>query len=213
MDRIRNDSGLNIHVVVAGDKDQSKIADKHDIEFVPIPNKPVSRKFQKALSRASKHNPSSVMVLGSDDIISTNTAVNLYNTVRDGYSVSGLDSIYFYSTLSETRGKLIMLTRNIIFGAGKIIRGDILDKLDWVLWNKDANCALDAIAQKTLNTIEHSRCVSSGMLVDVKTRMNMNKFDLWNKKELPEIDVNLFYDMLSEAERIQLKIIIKNQII
>ncbi len=218
MNRLRKDSGLNIHVICTGDKDQAKIAEKFDIEFIPMPNKPVSRKFQRSLTRASTYNPNSVLILGSDDIISTQTVINLHDIISGkppvyaGSYVGGLSMIYFYSTVPETAGQLLCLERGGVFGAGKIVSNHILAKLDYMLWNKDKNYALDAMAQKRIDTITPISSVANGILVDVKTKINMNKFSLW-KNKLNNVDPNIFYDILSKEEKVQLDVIIKNEVI
>lgn len=211
MDRLRNESGIDIDVICVGDQDQKTMADKHDIHFIPMPNKPVSRKFQKALTTAKSYSPDGVLILGSDDIISTQTINNLSSGL-DEVDVSGLSLIYFYSTLPDTAGMLLEMQRGYMFGAGKMIGGELLNKLNWVLWEKDANFGLDGMAIKRMQAIPYTHTISCGTLVDVKSRINMNKFSFWQKK-LYSVDPYIFLDILSERERQQLEIIKSREVL
>lgn len=213
MDRIRKDSNLDIHVICATDRDQAQILSEHKIEHIPMYNKPVANKFQSALTRAKHYSPECVMILGSDDVIETNAVVNAYNVIKSGCDVAGKREIYFYSTSPGTAGMLLKHTSRMLFGAGKVVGAGLLDKIDWTLWHVPANSGLDMLAIHNINQIEHTESEYEGMLVDVKTRTNLNRFDFWKNKNLEKVDENIFLTFVSEQERSQLKAIIKRQTI
>jgi len=200
IDRIRRDLDLQIDVICSCDKDHVPMLEQHNIIALPMRNLPVSNKFQSALYKAKELNPDCVTVLGSDDIASSETIMNLFMGVYGGYNVSALTEIYFYSTLPDTKGKLLMLKTRYLLGAGRTVSSNVLSKLDWLLWDKEANSGLDGMAKVRLQTLELNYVSVEGILVDVKSKININKFTMWNAK-LPAVDTDIFLNILSDEER------------
>jgi len=61
------------------------------------------------------------------------------------------------------------------------------------------NWGMDAMVNETINKYKHSWAVIDEMLVDVKTKVNLNRFSCWGKR-LPQIPAQRFYEILSEEE-------------
>lgn len=210
MDRIRKESEFKIDVVCVGDKDHKEMLEKHNIIFAYKPNHPVSYKFQKALSIARTLNPKAVMILGSDDIVSTEYVRRAYKWIEMGEDVVGLSTLYFYSTLPDTSGELLRLDKwGRMLGAGKTLSDNLLNSIDWTLWDAPKNSGLDAMASKR---IPGGGTIIDEVLVDVKSKTNINKYSL-RKSKLQNVNPEIFYDILSEEELNQLKSVINLNII
>ncbi len=209
IERIRRELPLNIHlstVVVSGIEDR-RICDKYNILHINCNNHPVSDKFNKGMEYMGKTNVDYVMISGSDDIFSTDTIKKIMAKMEEGYHVIGLNSIYFYSTDGIYKEKLCCLKGQRMLGVGKTISKEVLEKVDYRPWHKDKSWNLDALVIQSIAPYASSYSIlSDTVVVDCKSKFNLNKASFWFKK-LPEIDPNIFYDILGEEEKQILKTI------
>lgn len=70
---------------------------RYSIPYVDVPNNPVGRKWNAGLKEALKDDWDYVLIMGDDDIMSSELLDHYMRYVRDGYNYFGVDSLYFYS--------------------------------------------------------------------------------------------------------------------
>jgi ribosomal protein S13 len=141
-----------------------------------------------------------VMILGSDDIISTEYFRKTLTEMEKDIDLICTNVIYFYCGQGQDRGKLVKLDSLPIKGIGKTVSKKVLDQCDWTLWNEDKSWGMDAIASKTIAKYAQTKSVIEDVIVDVKTRVNLNSYRIWGRR-LPQIDPQIFYNILGEEEK------------
>ncbi len=144
-----------------------------------------------------------VMILGSDDVISTQYYLKTLEQVEKGIDLIGTESAYFYSGQGRDKGKMVRLQGKALLGIGKTVSKRILDEAGWTLWRVAKGWGMDAMAQQEIVKHAPTKAIISDIIVDVKTRENLNSFNVFKKRQ--EVDAKLFYDILSEEEKLILK--------
>ena len=105
------------------------MCNRYYIEHFTRPNKPVSDKWNHAFEYLRNIGVSYVLVLGSDDIISTDLLRRIDEKAEQGYDLIGVKSVYFYAGEGIDRGKLVRLDSGQILPASRTIKATVLDKL------------------------------------------------------------------------------------
>lgn len=196
--RLRSDNGLYFPVAVVSDESDAVICNRNYITHIVHENNPVTSKFNRAFRFMQSIGVDYVMVLGSDDIVSTKYIQDTMVQMEKGIDLIGTNTIYFYCGQGSERGKLVKLDTPIMKGIGKTVSKRILDQCNWTLWNEAKNWGMDAIATKTIMSYNPSKSVIDGVVVDVKTKENLNSFRVFRNR--PEVDNKLFLDVLSKEE-------------
>jgi hypothetical protein len=134
--------------------------------FVHAPNEPLGHKWNTALKAARLFDPESVMITGSDDLISPAYLKLATNSLRE-YAYVHPESIYFYVPDS---GRCIY-AEPFPTGAGRLIRRDVLESVKWKLWPDEQNDRLDGAMDHALRRVTIQRCpyVVAHPIVDIKT--------------------------------------------
>ena len=143
-------------------------------------------------------NTDAVCIMGSDDIMSTSYYLKTLEQVEKGIDLIGTDSAYFYCGQGIDRGKLVKLQGKALLGIGKTVSKRILNEAGWTLWRVAKGWGMDAMAQQEIVKHTPSKAIISDIIVDVKTRENLNSFNVFKKRQ--SVDAKLFYDILSEEE-------------
>lgn len=199
--RIRAELSIDIPACVVSDIDDRIICNTYKVKHIEQENNPVTAKFNTAFHYMKGMD--AVMILGSDDIVSTDIVRQTIEKAEKGYDLIGIRSFYFYAGDGVDRGKLVRYDRpnSISFlGIAKTVSKRVLDKCDWTPWTEEKNWGMDAIANRTFIKYAEKNAEVSGVVVDVKTRTNqLNSFNLW-KDRLPQCDPQIFYDILSKEE-------------
>jgi hypothetical protein len=196
-------------VVVSGEEDWA-ICNNYKVWHITQQNNPATAKWNTAMRYMRDQGVDNVMITGSDDIISTRFYQSTLEQVEKGIDLIGISSLYFYAGDGKDRGKLVKLSptdphSTRILGTGKTVSKKILDQCNWTLWNPERkpewnrNWGMDAIAQKTIDRYDHTKVIIDEMLCDVKTKVNLNSFNVWGKR-LPQVSPTEFYKILSEEE-------------
>jgi hypothetical protein len=200
--RLRKETDTFIPAVVVSGVEDKDICHGYNIGHITFPNKPCTAKWNRAFEFMRSMSMDAVMILGSDDIVSTALLRNTYTRMEEDIDVMGVNSFYFYCGQGVDRGKLVLLNRpnkNSFLGIAKTVSKRVLDQCDWVLWDQERNWGMDAIANRTINKYAKTKAEVGGMVVDVKTRVNLNSFRLWSQR-LPKVNPQEFYKILSEEE-------------
>jgi hypothetical protein len=186
-------------VVVSGEEDKS-ICNQYHVFHITQQNNPATEKWNKALSYMRTMGVDYVMILGSDDIISTEFVRKTMTEMAKNIDYIGCTVFYFFCGQGLDRGKLVKLDTPQTKGIGRTVSKRVLDLCDWRLWDVEKNWGMDAIATKNILKCNPTKAIIEDIIVDVKTKDNLNSFKLWSKR-LPQVDSNLFYNILSEEEK------------
>ena len=199
--RLRRDIGYDFPVIVTSGAEDAEVLSRNGITHLIRPNNPVSEKFNTSCYHAKDLDVNYVMIVGSDDIISTDTLRRLMAEMDKGYDLIGISDIYFYATRHPHRGKMVRLHGTRIMGVCKTIHRRVLDKVNWKPWTKKKDWGLDSIASKAL--VSHTKTwkmLSDTEVFDCKSKVNMNRFNVFYKSR-KEVDPQLFYSVLSKEEK------------
>ena len=200
--RIRQDLNLFIPAVVVSGEEDRDICNEYYVHHIVQDNKPVTKKFNRAMWYLRDLGINYATITGSDDIMSTEFVQNTMTLTETGVDLIGVWSFYFYSGHGRDRGKLVKLERpntRTFLGIGRTVSSRVLDQCDWTLWDVEKNWGMDAIASKTLAKYSATKAKVEGMIVDVKTDKNLNSFRIWGNR-LPSVDPQEFYRILSKEE-------------
>lgn len=200
MKRLRTQVGIDFPVVCVSGVEDRKTCDEYGIGHIVQANKPVSRKFDTACKYMQQLKLDYIMVLGSDDIMSTSLLKSLISEMNKGISLIGIKELYFYGTEKQFKGKLLYIRLTSLAGVCRTIHRSILDKVDWMPWGTDKNWGMDGLMMKHIRPHITTQSVVEGMVVDVKSDRNLNRFSYWNSKVKEPTPAKVFYDILSEEE-------------
>lgn len=122
------------------------------ISFGIHPNNPIGGKWEYGVQLARLINPNSVLILGSDDVLSLNYIEDAYKKIKEGKgsSENGLDLVGSISWMIYNIDKeLYDLSYNekvvpIVLGGGRLYSKYFLDSCDWNLFEKEKNKHLDS---------------------------------------------------------------------
>jgi len=201
--RLRADVGINFPVVCVSEPEDAKICDPFGVAHVVHPNNPTSVKWNVATEYMRSAGVSYIVVLGSDDIFSSDCLRTLISEMDKGTDLIGFNSIYLYDTDGMSKGKLMRVTSGALLGVGKTISKSVLDAVDWKPWGEShRNFGMDAILHRTISPHVKSKAIIDGVIVDCKSQYSLNKFRMFQKnRHGVEVDSNIFLNFLSKEEK------------
>ncbi len=136
-----------------------------------------------------------VMVLGSDDLVSTSYLTTIANKLNSGEHVIVANSLYY---LDAVKIKAIRATCTRV-GAGRVISAELLDRLEWRPWELGKRHC-DSSMDRTLHVViprSEWAFIEGEVLLDVKTDINMWSFYHVSKMDHfgidPEVLVNKYF--------------------
>ena len=197
--RLRAELDMFIPAVVVSGEEDKAICNEYKIWHVTQQNRPVTEKFNRSYAYMKSQGLDYVVLSGSDDIMSTQLVRNLMVEMEKGTDLIGVTSIYFYAGDGLMRGKLVRLDHRNILAPAKTVSAKVLDGCDWRPWNIEKNWGMDAIFAKSIAPHVKTKKAVGGMVVDVKTRVNLNSFNIWGRR-LPVVDPQELYGWLSNEE-------------
>lgn len=171
--------GINLHAILIGSNsipNERELVESYGFEYQYHQNKPLSNKWNYGLSFLKKYDFKYLLVLGSDDIISSNLISRVYNELNSkNYEVGGIIDIYFYH-LKENIGIYwpgYAKTTNRFgepLGAGRFYSKKLLEDLNYRLWKDGLNSSLDSnvyskIRNKKMFT---TKMLENEYLIDIK---------------------------------------------
>ena len=161
-------------IVVAGSEGQPV----KGVDYIEVPNFPLTNKNNLMMQRAKEHNPDAVVLLGSDDFICENVIKYYYELIeRKETSVMGFYDLYFYSTEHDVLSHYDCGGKS--YGAGRWFPKSALDKINWTGWSGEYDRGLDGNNLKVLESkgIQHRTIELAdidGLLVDIKHDFNIS---------------------------------------
>lgn len=130
--------GVECQVLAVITEDESvAICREFGFEFLRHPNLPLGKKFNAGLNHAMQTmHWDYLLLLGDDDLISSEAWAHLLPVMQQGYPYCGFNSIYFYSPGQQKARKFSYADQGCpdkLIGCGRIFRRDILDHVCWNL--------------------------------------------------------------------------------
>jgi hypothetical protein len=198
--RLRNDTGLSIPTVCVGSEDGAETCKSHSIDHIIFPNSPLTAKFNRACLEL-KDKVDYVMVLGSDNLLSTKAFKAILCECEKGIDLIGLSEVYFYCMDDIHTGKLIHFKHTTVLGVGRTVSARVLDNLSWQPWVIARDRAIDVIMLDAVRPYVQSRSLLDGeFVVDLKTSQNINNVRFWAQKLGYMPSESLLWDNISPRE-------------
>ena len=199
--RLRSDTGLTIPTVCVGSEDGQEICRSHAIDHIVFPNTPLTSKFNRACLEL-KGKTDYVMILGSDNLISTRTFLNITKECEKGIDLIGLSEVYFFCMDDIHTGKLIHFRHTTVLGVGRTIKATVLDNLNWQPWVISRDRAIDTVMLDAVRPYVSTRSLLDGEFVaDLKTSMNLNHVRFWAEKLGYMPNADLFWNNIGPREK------------
>lgn len=212
MDRLRKECGP-MPVVVVSEREDADACAKHGVHHICQGNNPVSFKWNTGVQWLMEQGVEYVMIVGSDDIVSTDlmrkilAAANYRVSPDYGYDVIGVDKLYFYGNIRGRSSVFIPLQSHRMLGVCRTISRSVLEPINGVICPKGVGSGMDALVTKTIAPHVRSTKIVEGMVVDVKSRRNINRLTYWVGKIPHRLPAEQFYTILSKEEKILLDLV------
>jgi glycosyltransferase involved in cell wall biosynthesis len=200
--RLRLETEQFIPAVVVGDAEHYEICSKYHIHHIAMQNHPATRKWNKGIEYLMGLGVDYVMILGSDDIVSTDLLKTLMTTMESNVDLIGIKTIYFYCAEGKQKGQIRKLVSTNTLGVCRTIHRRVIEQTG-VLWKKDSSWGMDSECARNIAPFVRSMKVVDGIVVDVKNSESLNKWTMWSGR-LPEsacAPKELFLGILSEEEK------------
>ena len=187
MEHIRKKYGVEM-LVVGNDGDLSKgLTEKYGSHYLEHKNNPVSNKWNAGMLALKEHNPTHVMIMGSDDLVSDSLIEKFLSIIaEDKYNIIGIIDSY-YCSYHTSRAYFSMCLywggypKGEIIGYCRTFDRDILDSVEWQPWPSGLNSGLDRAASAKIKrtrvqqrpfkfSIKEYDCLH----IDIKTRSNIS---------------------------------------
>jgi len=187
--------------VVVGDEDHKDLCGQYGVHHITQDNHPATRKFNTGVDYLMGIGCEYALVMGSDDIMSTDLLKNLMAEMEKGYDLIGISQIYFYAGDGKFKGKLrYLVTHGQYLGVARCIHRRIIEMVGTV-WNIDKSWGMDGVALRNIMSHIKTKKLVNGVCVDVKTADNMNKWTFWLHRVDTTCPSEIFYDIMGEEEK------------
>jgi len=168
-----------------------------DAVVCEAPNDPLGAKFNTTVGAAGQLGADVVCVLGSDDLCCERVAGALLAEINAKTPYAGLQDLYFHDTLTGRTGYWPGYAQRSPHratepaGSHRLIRREVLDRLQWQLWDQDRNRGMDHSSFRRLSEVG-VRCkllnvkALGGCAVDVKSADNLWAYGHVRPHDLPD---------------------------
>ncbi|MFA5638688.1 MAG: hypothetical protein WC961_07410 [Anaerovoracaceae bacterium] len=215
MEAIRKKYGIEMLVVGSEGEVSEEITKKYGHHYLEFTNRPVSNKWNAGMGEIRKHNPTHVMILGSDDFVSDNLIEGYLEVLAtERFDIIGITDSYYFG-LNDKRSKFGVCgywggyPKKSIIGYARVFNKEILDGLGWKPWIDRKNSGLDfsvnqRLKQCQLRPRSHRMSIKeNGWLhVDIKTRGNISSMYPLTLEEVDYKELLLKHLPLKEANSI-----------
>lgn len=198
MNRFRKTYG-NFPVVCVGDAEHAGLCQKYGIQHFYQENRPATEKWNTAIREILKYETDYIILIDSDDIMGNDYMEKLIEGMEAGADMIYTHQVYFWSSDGPNKGELLKLKAKQIIGVGKAVKTSVFIHKDrW--WTSNRNSGMNSDLHRNIANHLIKRREISGILVDVKSKTNLNKFTFWKKKIGNVIPSDLFYNAVGEEE-------------
>lgn len=113
------------------------------IHIVQYSNDKLGLKWQAGIEYCKRLNPLSVIIQGSDDVLSKEFISNVDYQVRRGIDFVGLQRWYIYDPTLESLYLFDYTPKDFPLGGGRFYSRNMLDKINWKVFDTSRNSCLD----------------------------------------------------------------------
>jgi hypothetical protein len=186
MDRVRRETGVETYIVATHDDSSLPEIQKYGFPYVEHENKPVGKKFNYVVDMLKGVDFTHAMILGSDDIPSTQFIMNAMEYGE--YDISGVDGLWFWG-LNPRRAGFERFgyfpIKSVLAGPGKVLSKEAIEGVDWAPWPDNRNGGMDAAMMKKIRMACRQKGVplkierysirdTGGFLLDVKYQSHIS---------------------------------------
>lgn len=163
--------------------------------YIEVVNHPLSNKLNALLDKAKDLNVDGVVVMGSDDLVSNSYWDYVYSLKPNEDVYTGLKDVYFYSTFDKVLGHWKGYKNSQqSAGAGRFYPSQVLDKVNWQLWDNGLFKGLDTNSSQKLSKVGVSERMvsmdeSNSFLVDIKHTISITNHAIIKNCETVNIDI------------------------
>jgi len=182
---------------------EKHIARELGLIYVDHRNSPLGQKWQAGLNKCRELKPDAVLICGSDDLLSNRWVAEGIRC--DEYLLTGQSWWEVYNCKTNELVHVAYLSRPDPIGAGRIIKKELLDKLDWQIFPTEGGIGCDYYSyNRMLKYTEYG--LNPENILSVKGNWNMldsweqiigsdklvynwhKDTDVWLSKHFPDID-------------------------
>ena len=189
-------SGFDITVVAIGDSVNSHIFEDYGKPcdyFIRYKNLPVGDKWNTGLRMIKEIDLDFdyILISGSDDIYSASLFQRYFKLMAEGVHFVGLLDFYFYDIrkgVLKYFGGHHADRKGETQGAGRLLHRNVLDALEWELWDDHRNSELDLSLTRRLDNIGNLKrrvinLRAEGLVaVDIKDGENIHSIEKYRGK-------------------------------
>lgn len=190
INRLREHPDFEIEAVaVLSEPDMIPLCEKYSINYTIHPNEPLGAKKNFGLQYCKDFDFDWLMEIGSDDLI-LNELLDSYKPYMDKWNFFGIrDAAYINSETGDCRRLISKST----YGAGRMIKRELLDQVGWKLWKDGLSKGLDnnSVLAFMRMGIDYKQVPHMDFpgVVDVKSEENIWKFDHFLGVEYPKEEI------------------------
>jgi len=184
MDRLREELGVRTYVVITpGEPENREICEEHGFTFCQHKNNPVSDKLNAGMALLKGQEWSHVMILGSDDIPSTQFVRNqMFGETEDFIAIQDM---WFWGMNPKRAGYNTFwywYAGSSRLGAGRVISRRAVEACDYKIWPSGYNAGMDSQSYKRikhaigqdLKAMSYRNKDTGGFLVDIKYELHIS---------------------------------------
>lgn len=180
----RLESKFNITTMVVGSegKKSRELVEKYGFKYIEHPNLPLGKKFNAGLLALQGTSVDYVMVMGSDDVISSSLVEKYLAHMTKGVDVIGILDMYVYYVKNKKLyywGGYGKIRSGEPIGLARCISRNVLNKLNWKLWDDKLNKSLDFSMWQKIKGYKRQTInlnISGTFAVDIKGAISMTAF-------------------------------------
>lgn len=207
VNRLRREAEEEIIPIAVGSEGEKsyEICRKNDIIYAEHSNDDMSGKFNKRLQIAKRFAPDGLIMLGSDDLMSTETYHFIVARANEGYEVVQNYDIYYHSISKHESLYCRGYTdhrEGTPLAPGRYISSSVLSEVDWKIWNeRDRRLMVDGSINRTISgarTFSYWLTKENLFVLDIKSKGNMTPYK--HRENNVVISNDILYDHLPEDE-------------
>lgn len=183
-------------VIVGESRGEEELAEATGAIFVSHPNNPLGAKFQAGVNKARELKADALMMLGSDDWITSNWCSRMMQEIDKGFDLVGGKQLFILSLGFDAR-ELVCLSgyqeperRDEPLGAGRMFSRRILDKMEWKVFPEMSDGGLDGASYSLAVAHGAGICVvedEDAVIMDIKSPLWKNKWSFEQFSNAPGI--------------------------
>lgn len=179
---LRNE--INLILISCGSEGEisKRISEKNNFFYIEFENEPLTQKHNKAFEVTKEFDPDSVILVGSDDLISKEVILRAKYLTTDN-DLIGFKDFYLLDDEKEIRhwSGYVGTREGESIGGGRTFSKKLLENLDWRPWGEEiSNRSLDLIFTKRIKNMQVKIKVvesstENGLVFTIRTNTNITK--------------------------------------